>query len=140
MKYNLQKTYKIREKIFAFYLDGCIAKEKKKSCFLWDYFLFHKIFLFFVIFITGSIISISWVLLYMKRRKAIDYQRFQVQQQNQDSIFEIISGMSEIKLNNAEQSKIKQWKAVQSKLFDINFKEAMENLVRQPQNPKTPVI
>lgn len=58
----------------------------------------------------------------MKRRKAIDYQRFQVQQQNQDSIFEIISGMSEIKLNNAEQSKIKQWKAVQSKLFDINFK------------------
>jgi hypothetical protein len=45
MKYNLQKTYKIREKIFAFYLDGCIAKEKKKSCFLWDYFLFHKIFL-----------------------------------------------------------------------------------------------
>ncbi|MBK9633339.1 MAG: peptidase domain-containing ABC transporter [Bacteroidetes bacterium] len=84
--------------------------------------LIYYNFLFFVIFITGSIISISWVLLYMKRRKAIDYQRFQVQQQNQDSIFEIISGMSEIKLNNAEQSKIKEWKAVQSKLFDINFK------------------
>ncbi len=78
--------------------------------------------LFFVIFIAGSIISVSWVWLFMRKRKSIDYQRFQVQQQNLDSVLEIISGMSEIKLNNAEQTKINEWATVQTKLYEINFK------------------
>lgn len=78
--------------------------------------------LFFIIFIAGSITSISWVWLFMKKRKSINYQRFQVQQQNLDSVLEIISGMSEIKLNNAEQLKINEWKEVQTKLYRINFK------------------
>lgn len=84
--------------------------------------LIHYNLLFFLIFLIGSAISITWVLIFLKRRKSIDYQRFQIQQQNQDSIFEIISGMSEIKLNNAERTKIKEWKEVQTKLFTINLK------------------
>lgn len=84
--------------------------------------LIYYSILFFVIFIAGSIVSICWVWLFMKKRKSIDYQRFQVQQQNQDAVFEIISGMSEIKLNNAEQLKIHEWAAVQTKLYEINFK------------------
>ncbi len=84
--------------------------------------LIHYNVLFFIIFLFGSTFSVSWILLFLKKRKAIDYQRFQIQQQNQDSIFEIISGMSEIKLNNAEQIKIKEWNEVQIKSFAINLK------------------
>ncbi len=84
--------------------------------------LIHYNLLFFLIFLVGSIISITWVLIFLERRKSIDYQRFQIQQQNQDSIIEIITGMSEIKLNNAEQLKTAEWKDVQTKLYSINFK------------------
>lgn len=84
--------------------------------------LIHYNILFFLVFLLGSTISINWIRLFLKKRKAIDYQRFQTQQQNQDFVFEIISGMSEIKLNNAEQTKIKEWRKVQTKLFDINLK------------------
>ena len=84
--------------------------------------LIHYNSLFFLIFLLGSVISTTWIILFLSKRKAIDYQRFQIQQQNQDAVFEIISGMSEIKLNNAEQTKIKEWKEVQTKLFSINIK------------------
>jgi len=84
--------------------------------------LIHYNIIFFLVFLVGSMGSITWIVLFLKKRKAIDYQRFQVQQQNLDSVLEIISGMSEIKLNNAEQTKINEWKEVQIKLFAINLK------------------
>lgn len=83
--------------------------------------LIHYDILFFLIFLFGSAITVFWILFFLEKRKTVDYQRFQVQQQNQDSIYEIISGISEIKLNNAEQTKIREWKEVQNNLFVINY-------------------
>lgn len=77
---------------------------------------------FFIIFLIGSAASIFWIVSFLNKRKDIDYRKFQVQQQNQDILFEIITGMSEIKLNNAEKSKIQNWKEIQRKLYKINLK------------------
>ncbi len=77
---------------------------------------------FLLIFFVGSGISIAWIFLFLKRRRNIDYNRFQRARENQNSIYEIITGMQEIKLYNSQKSRRWEWERIQSRLFKINIK------------------
>ncbi len=74
------------------------------------------------VFIFGSVLSIVWVVLFLKKRKELDYKRFQRLRENQNSIYELITGMQEIKLNNCERARRWEWERIQAKLFKINIK------------------
>ena len=74
------------------------------------------------IFLLCSIIYIGWVLLFMKRRRKLDYMRFQESAANQSNIVQLISGMQDIKLNNCEKQKRWEWERIQAKLFKIDIK------------------
>jgi ATP-binding cassette, subfamily B, bacterial len=76
-----------------------------------------KIFLLF----TGlSLLGTGWIVIFLRRRKNLEYKRFQSLKDNQDSILEIITGMQEIKLNNCELTKRWEWERIQAKLFKVN--------------------
>ena len=75
-----------------------------------------------VIFLIGSLVSVGWILLFLARRRDLDYARFQQQSANQNNLFEIITGMQEIKLNNSETSKRWGWERVQAKLFKLSVR------------------
>jgi ATP-binding cassette subfamily B protein len=72
----------------------------------------------FTIFIIGSLLNIVWVLGFMKWRKSLDIKRFEYNSDNQNSINEMITGMQDIKLFNAEKLKRWSWEKVQAKLFN----------------------
>lgn len=74
------------------------------------------------IFLVGSLVSIGWILLFLAKRRDLDYARFQQQSANQNNLFEIITGMQEIKLNNSETNKRWGWERVQAKLFKVNVR------------------
>jgi len=76
----------------------------------------------FIIFIILSLVSISWIFLFLKKRKFYDYVKFQHLKESQDVIFELINGMQEIKLNACEDSKKDQWEKVQVDLFNLHSK------------------
>ena len=78
--------------------------------------------LIFIIFFVGSAFYIGWVLLFMKRRKKLDYMRFQQASANQSNIVQMISGMQDIKLNNCERQKRWDWENIQAKLFKVSIK------------------
>lgn len=84
---------------------------------LWYYD--HRI-LFIYILLTG--LSIYWSLIWLRRRRIVDYFKFQEQSRNQSSIYEILNGVSEMKLNQFEDYKRKEWKVLQEKLFKINLR------------------
>lgn len=75
-----------------------------------------------LVFAIGSALSILWISLFLKRRKNIDYNRFQRSRENQNSLFEIITGMQEIKLYNSQKSRRWEWERIQAKLFKVNIK------------------
>lgn len=77
------------------------------------------IFLFFFI---GSILYIGWLMFFLEKRKLIDYQRFSYTSEEQSKILELITGMQEIKINNAENQKRKGWEKIQQKLYTIKLK------------------
>ncbi len=76
----------------------------------------------FMVFIAGSILYVLWILAFMKKRAALDYKMFHQIAANQEKNYELITGMQEIKLHNAEQKKRWQWEELQNKLFKINIK------------------
>ena len=81
------------------------------------------------IFVLGSIISILWVLWFHKIRRFINYRRFEIESINKNFLFEMVNGISDIKINNAENTKIDEWKTVQIELFDLNKKSLrLENI------------
>ena len=77
--------------------------------------------LLFVFFI-GSTLSVFWISIFLKQRRNIDYNRFQRSRENQNSLFEIITGMQEIKLYNSQRARRWEWERIQAKLFKVNIK------------------
>lgn len=74
------------------------------------------------IFLFGSIIYISWILLFLNKRRELDQRRFIQLSDNQNSIIQLISGMQEIKLNNCEKQKRWDWEFIQAKIFRIRVR------------------
>lgn len=84
--------------------------------------LFYYDYRILAIYFSFTIISIIWSLYWLKKRKILDYLRFQQKSENQESIYQIINGVSEIKLNNFEDFKRDEWENIQQKLFKINIR------------------
>jgi len=74
------------------------------------------------IFVLGSILYVIWVLLFMKRRRKLDYMRFQEASANQSNLVQLITGIQDIKLNGYEKQKRWEWERIQAKLFSISVK------------------
>ncbi len=76
----------------------------------------------FAVFFIGSIFYFVWVSLFLKRRKELDYKRFSEVSQEQSKVIELINGMQEIKLHNAEKQKRWGWEYIQARLFKVSMK------------------
>lgn len=76
----------------------------------------------FLVFFAGSIVYGLWVLLFLKRRRLLDYQYFEKQAVSRNVVLQLINGMQEIKLQGCEQRKRWQWEDAQADLFDVNMK------------------
>lgn len=76
----------------------------------------------FAVFFIGSIFYFFWVILFLKRREALDYKRFTEVSQEQSKVMELINGMQEIKLHNAEKQKRWGWEYIQARLFKVSMK------------------
>jgi ATP-binding cassette subfamily B protein len=76
----------------------------------------------FTIFFIGSIFYFVWVMLFLKKRKDLDYQQFTQMSGEQSKVMELINGMQEIKLFNAELQKRWGWEHIQARLFKVEVK------------------
>jgi ATP-binding cassette subfamily B protein len=84
----------------------------------------------FVSFMLGSCIYFLWILCFLKPRANIDFKRFHQSSKNQSKIIELINGMQEIKLHNAETQKRWQWEGLQARLFKINLESLSLNTLQ----------
>ena len=75
--------------------------------------------LIFWIFFFGSVFYFLWIALFLKKRAELDYKHFSEVSQEQSKVIELINGMQEIKLHNAEQQKRWSWEYVQARLYKV---------------------
>ena len=79
-------------------------------------------YIIFLVFATGSILYFLWIRVFLRYRRKLDYQRFETASKENSLTMQLIQGMQEIKLNNAEHLKRWEWENVQTKLFKLSFK------------------
>ena len=74
------------------------------------------------LFLLGNGLYVTWILLFMRYRRELDIKRFAQAASEQSNLFQLITGMQEIKLNNCETEKRWEWERIQVKLFKISIK------------------
>jgi ATP-binding cassette, subfamily B, bacterial len=85
----------------------------------------------FFVFLGGSLLYCLWIRIFLKKRRVLDYNRFAAAAKESSASMQMIHGMHEIKLNNAENAKRKEWESIQSNLFRFNFKSLSLNQAQQ---------
>ena len=74
------------------------------------------------LFLFGNGLYVAWVLAFMRYRRELDIKRFAQAASEQSNLFQLVTGMQEIKLNNCETEKRWEWERIQVKLFKISIK------------------
>ncbi|CAA0204878.1 peptidase domain-containing ABC transporter [Tenacibaculum maritimum] len=75
-----------------------------------------------VVYLTLTFVAILWSFYWLRKRKVLDYYRFQQRSDNQESIYEMLNGVIEMKINNFEDFKRNEWEHIQKKLFKLNIR------------------
>ena len=76
----------------------------------------------FLVFFMGAVLYLGWISFFLKKRKELDYKRFSQISQEQSKVIELVNGMQEIKMHNAEKQKRWGWEFLQVKLFKLRIK------------------
>jgi ATP-binding cassette, subfamily B, bacterial len=73
-----------------------------------------------LIFLAGSGLYVAWIFFFLRKRKILDNGRFNIQSDNQNAVYQLITGMQEIKLNQCERQKRWEWERIQVRLYKIS--------------------
>jgi ATP-binding cassette subfamily B protein len=82
----------------------------------------------FLIFFVLSVVSIVWVSFFLKARKILEYSLFLRQSENNNSLYEFIMNMPEIKINSAQHTMIAKLTDLQKKLNDLQLRSLFLNM------------
>ncbi|WP_281322205.1 peptidase domain-containing ABC transporter [Flavobacterium aestivum] len=109
-------TEDLLKSIFAFF-----------SLIVFSSILFYFSLPVFFIFIIGNTLQLTWVFSFLERIKVLDKIKFKLVGKEQSKNIELLTGMQEIKLNNLENQKKKEWENIQLELFNNNIKNLRLN-------------
>jgi ATP-binding cassette subfamily B protein len=76
----------------------------------------------FAVFIIGNVLYFSWIQFFLRIRRKINYQTFYISAKENNATLQLVQGMQELRLNNAEQLKRREWENIQTGIFQLNFR------------------
>lgn len=76
----------------------------------------------FFVFAIAAVFYSLWVIVFLKKRRTLDYKRFAIAAKEQSITIQLVQGMQEIKLNGAEKPMRWTWERLQAKLFKLSMK------------------
>lgn len=85
----------------------------------------------FFVFLMGTSLYAGWIILFLKKRRQLDYKYFEQAGRNRNVTYQLLGGMQEIKLQGCEQRKRWEWEDVQADLFKVNLQSLNLQQVQQ---------
>ncbi|MEZ5056413.1 MAG: peptidase domain-containing ABC transporter [Saprospiraceae bacterium] len=91
------------------------------------FFLFSIILLIydwrvFAIFLIGSLIYLFWVRTFLKKKRELNFKKFEQEAASHNYLLDIFQGIQDIKLFQAERQRRWSWEKIQARLFHITNK------------------
>jgi ATP-binding cassette subfamily B protein len=74
----------------------------------------------FYIFFFGSVLYVTWVLLFLNIRKKLDWEYFELISRNQSYWVETVNAIQDIKIYNYEKHRRWKWEEIQARLYKVN--------------------
>lgn len=74
------------------------------------------------VFIGFTALSTAWMSYFFRRRKALDYEQFAVSAENQTKLYEMMSGITDIKINDYGDYKLREWESLQQRQYEMSRK------------------
>lgn len=75
----------------------------------------------FGVFVLASCLYSLWIVVFLKRRKQLDYRQFDIASAEQSKAIQLVQGMQEIKLHGCETQKRWEWERLQAKTFGLGM-------------------
>lgn len=74
----------------------------------------------FYIFLSGSVLYVLWVLLFLNIRRKLDWEYFELHAKDQSYWVETLSAIQDIKMYNYEKARRWKWEEIQARLYKVN--------------------
>jgi ATP-binding cassette subfamily B protein len=74
------------------------------------------------VFIFFSAASVGWLVLFLKRRRMLDYKRFTLEAKERDTLIEILQAMPEIKTYGLQRDKRWSWERIAVRSYQVQAK------------------
>ena len=85
----------------------------------------------FIIFGIGSFLYFLWIQLFLRLRRKVNYQNFDLSAKENTASLQLVQGMQELKLNSAEHIKRWEWENIQASIVKLSFKNLSYSQVQQ---------
>lgn len=82
----------------------------------------------FGLFLLASLFSFLWTRLFLQHRKELDYAYTSYAADNRNQIYELVHGMTEVRVNHAQEHRVEKWNENQTRLNDLSLRAAFVNL------------
>lgn len=73
-------------------------------------------------YLTMTVLSTGWMTYFFRRRKALDYEQFKISAENQNKQYEMLQGITDIKLNAYDDYKLREWCELQERQYRMSQK------------------
>lgn len=81
----------------------------------------------FGVFCLFSVVTFAYNSYFIRKRKYLDYAGFSINSKRNNMIYEMMTSMSEIKINNAQKARTSVWKKLEEKANGIKIKSVYLN-------------
>ena len=81
----------------------------------------------FTVFCIGNVLYFGWIRLFLRLRRKLNYETFYISTKENNATLQMVQGMQEIRLNNAERLRRWEWENIQVGVFKLNFRNLNYN-------------
>lgn len=85
----------------------------------------------FLIYVAATLIYTIWIVIFLKRRRLIDYEYFEKNCVNENVTYEILTTLQEIKLQGCGERRTQQWENSQADLLSTRIKSLKLNQAQE---------
>ncbi|HLF62740.1 MAG TPA: peptidase domain-containing ABC transporter [Saprospiraceae bacterium] len=81
----------------------------------------YSVFIF-IVFMLGCVGGFIWTLLYLAKRRKIDFKFFDLYSKENNKVIEIMYGIQDLKISNSTQQKRWEWEKIQGELYKLKIR------------------
>ena len=71
------------------------------------------------VFLLFTVLSVGWLVLFLKQRRVLDFKRFTLEAKERDTLLEVVNGMPEIKIQGIQRDKRWEWEQVAVRNYKV---------------------